>query len=169
MKFIISILTALVLTIMGLLLNWLEPDFHQPIYRSEKVKVIDGDTIILGKRKIRLQGIDAPEMKQTCQRIEGNTIKYIQCGILAAEALAKFINNKNVKCTNEGKDKYKRTLSYCFVEGSNINRLMVRQEYALAYTRYDNSFMVDELIARLYKRGLWQTIFEEPWQWRKHK
>ena len=32
-----------------------------------KPGVVDGDTIHIGKTKIRLHGIDAPEMKQTCR------------------------------------------------------------------------------------------------------
>ena len=31
-----------------------------------KAKVIDGDTIHIGKNKIRLHGIDAPEINQNC-------------------------------------------------------------------------------------------------------
>jgi endonuclease YncB( thermonuclease family) len=29
--------------------------------------VRDGDTLVIGKQKIRLQGIDAPELYQTCE------------------------------------------------------------------------------------------------------
>ena len=32
-------------------------------------KVIDGDTILINKKKIRLFGIDAPERDQKCQKI----------------------------------------------------------------------------------------------------
>ena len=32
----------------------------------EKVIVTDGDSLKIGKEKIRLSGIDAPEMKQIC-------------------------------------------------------------------------------------------------------
>ena len=36
-----------------------------------KSRVIDGDTIWIGDTKIRLHGIDAPEMKQTCRISKG--------------------------------------------------------------------------------------------------
>ena len=36
---------------------------------SGKAKVIDGDTIKINKKKIRLFGIDAPENKQVCKKI----------------------------------------------------------------------------------------------------
>ena len=35
---------------------------------ASHVTVVDGDTIKLGDIKIRFSGIDAPEMKQLCQR-----------------------------------------------------------------------------------------------------
>ena len=33
---------------------------------SDNIRVIDGDTIVLDGKKVRLKGIDAPEMKQEC-------------------------------------------------------------------------------------------------------
>ena len=39
-----------------------------------KPRVVDGDTIHIGKTKIRLHGIDAPEMKQECYRVEAPLI-----------------------------------------------------------------------------------------------
>jgi endonuclease YncB( thermonuclease family) len=36
-----------------------------------EVRVIDGDTLVVNEEKIRLYGIDVPEMKQVCYR-EGN-------------------------------------------------------------------------------------------------
>ena len=36
-----------------------------------KSRVIDGDTIWIGDTKIRLHGIDAPEMKQICRTSKG--------------------------------------------------------------------------------------------------
>ena len=46
---------------------------------TKKVQVIDGDTIHIGTIKYRFFGIDAPEIKQICEKDN----KKIQCGILA--------------------------------------------------------------------------------------
>ena len=43
--------------------------FLQPA--RAQVKVIDGDSIFIGKREIRLSGIDAPEYKQSCYNAAG--------------------------------------------------------------------------------------------------
>ena len=47
--------------------------FAGQLHSGEKViygfaKVIDGDSIKIGKESIRLQGIDAPEVKQVCKK-----------------------------------------------------------------------------------------------------
>lgn len=46
---------------------------------TKKVKVIDGDTIHIGTIKYRFFGIDAPEIKQICEK----DYKKVECGILA--------------------------------------------------------------------------------------
>ena len=33
---------------------------------ADNLKIVDGDTIRINKKKIRLYGIDAPELKKTC-------------------------------------------------------------------------------------------------------
>ena len=58
--------------------------FLQPA--QAQVKVIDGDSIFIGKREIRLSGIDAPEYKQPCYNAAG---KAYPCGELAFRALKK--------------------------------------------------------------------------------
>ena len=44
---------------------------------------------------------------------------------------------------------------------------MVREGYAFAYSEYDRTFVLDELIARIRKDGLWNSEFENPSDWRK--
>ena len=58
--------------------------FIAPSYSEEKfisgesrgVKVIDGDTIKINGEKVRLHGIDAPEMEQICQNENNNSYDY---------------------------------------------------------------------------------------------
>ena len=81
-----------------------------------EVRVIDGDTIILDNKKVRLFGIDAPEKAQLCQDSDGNNYK---CGIVASEKLNELIfssTNKTVNCENIDKDQYGRLISNCWVD-----------------------------------------------------
>ena len=79
---------------------------------SKNVLVIDGDTIILNKKKIRFSGIDAPESffrgkKQTC-KLE---TQKIFCGEISKKKLQGYTKNYNISCKVEGIDRYNRILS----------------------------------------------------------
>jgi endonuclease YncB( thermonuclease family) len=157
------------LVIFGLLIYQIYGcDLHDRPYVNDNVRVVDGDTLVLDNElRIRLQGIDAPETKQQCADLFDGEKKYFLCGEVASMRLTRIIGRNKVECTNEGKDKYKRQLSYCYVNGENINRRMVREGYAFAYSEYDRTFVLDELIARIRKDGLWNSEFEKPSDWRK--
>ncbi|MED6343550.1 MAG: thermonuclease family protein, partial [Pseudomonadota bacterium] len=86
------------------------------IYIKGKATVVDGDTITIDNTKIRFSGIDAPEsyyygLTQYCERPNG---KIWACGKKATAALKKLIGKHEVECTDEGEDKYGRTLSICY-------------------------------------------------------
>ena len=126
--------------------------------------VTDGDTIKISNNKIRLHGIDAPEKNQKCIK---NTKKY-NCGIVATEMLTKKINKHIVKClTQKNKDRYNRFIGICFVEQKDLNKWMVRNGYAIAYTRYSKDYILDEIFAKTNKLGLWSGTFLKPEKWRK--
>ena len=96
-------------------------DLNERPYVSYNVRVVDGDTLVLdSKLRIRLQGMDAPETKQQCIDIINGDKEYFECGKVATMRLAQIIGQNKVECTNEGRDKYKRQLSYCYVNGENI-------------------------------------------------
>ena len=140
---------------------------------SGMAKVIDGDTIMVNKNKIRFYGIDAPEIKQTCIR---NYLqlsffsfhKKYQCGEISKKKLKKLIKNKNIKCYVEGKDIYKRKIAECYRGKININSWMVRNGFAVVYTKYSNKYLTEETLAKQEKLGIWQGKFEKPWDWRKN-
>ncbi len=71
-------------------------------------RVIDGDTIEIAGERIRLHGIDAPEMKQTCtDRKE----KDLLCGVLAKQALEMLVRGQDVTCKGDTRDRYKRLIA----------------------------------------------------------
>ena len=126
--------------------------------------VIDGDTIKILNKRIRLHGIDAPEKKQKCIK----SIKEYNCGIVATEALIKKINKNKVDCLLQtNKDRYNRFIGVCFVGQIDINRWMVKNGYAVAYSRYSKDYILDEKFAKINKLGLWSGTFLRPEKWRK--
>ena len=132
--------------------------------KSQTIKIVDGDTIHLNGEKIRFTGIDTPELKQTCLK-EG--VKD-PCGVIAKQILINKIGNNNVECISEGKDQYKRTLAECFVNNESLSSYLVRSGYAFAYRGYSKKFIPDEDYARINKIGMWNMIFDFPWDFRKN-
>ena len=130
----------------------------------EDYRIIDGDTIVLNGEKIRLRGMDAPEMKQSCRNSDW---KKIQCGEIAKGKLIEMIGDNKVICDIKGKDRYKRKLGYCYVGTLNLNQEMVKRGYAVSYSKYDTNFVADERVAREKKLGFWAGKFENPEKWRR--
>jgi endonuclease YncB( thermonuclease family) len=85
---------------------------------TDLARVVDGDTIHINQTKIRLHGIDAPEMKQTCRTSKG---KEQLCGVLAKQNLERLVKGQDVTCKGDKRDRYKRLIAVCYVGPFNIN------------------------------------------------
>ncbi len=140
--------------------------FSKVLNASSSLKIIDGDTIILNSEKIRFYGIDTPEIKQTCTDNYGH--EYL-CGIKAKLELEKIIGSRKVSCIKKTKDRYKRSISICYVDENDINSLMVKRGWALAYRKYSKKYVKDEAMAKLNNAGMWSGKFIAPWKWRRMK
>lgn len=123
------------------------------------VRVIDGDSLMLGGTNVRLQGIDAPELAQSCTR---NDMTF-PCGQQALAELSKLINGHVVSCESLGQDRYGRTLARCKAGAKELNSAMVETGWAVAYGSYD----AQEREARKASRGIWQGEFTTPQEWRR--
>ena len=138
-------------------------------------KVVDGDTIHINNYKFRLEGIDAPEMRQQCKKesfkisffIGFTFYKDYSCGKVSKEKLITKIDTTEIKCISSSKDRYKRYIGTCFKGKTNLNQWMVRNGFAIAYRRYSKKYVPDEVFAKENKLGLWQGKFMEPEKWRK--
>jgi endonuclease YncB( thermonuclease family) len=137
-------------------------------------RVVDGDTIKINSKKIRLYGIDAPEKKQKCKKTY-LTISFISftkdymCGEISTQKLIKKINKQKLNCKILDVDRYKRLIAECFKKNININSWMVSNGYAVAYRKYSKKYVSDEINAKNNKLGIWQGKFEMPWDYRRKK
>ena len=132
-------------------------------------KVIDADTVVLKTNqgvnyKVRLLGIDAPEIKQIY-------------GKEATKYLTNIVLGKTLIVKGSKKDKYKRLLGKLVLDGNDINLNLVKNGRAWHYKRYKISqdksdqllYSDAEKYAKLNKLGLWsKTTPIPPWQWRKN-
>ncbi len=130
-----------------------------------RASVVDGDTIEIHGTRIRLEGIDAPESRQTCaDKASGEVIR---CGQKAAFFLADMLAEHTVACTEDGKDRYGRSLAHCDVQGQDVGAALIRAGWALAFVRYSREYLPQEAEARAAGAGMWATEFVAPWDWRK--
>jgi len=131
---------------------------------SKHTRVIDGDTMIVSGKIVRLSGIDAFEIYQTCTS-NGNEYN---CGREARDKLSGLVSN-GVKCSPQGTDKYGRTLAVChsLLDGTDINAEMVRSGLAMAYRHYSTDYVPLEAEAMIHRRGGWSGMFQQPYDWRK--
>ena len=128
-------------------------------------KVTDGDSLRAGDLRIRLHGIDAPEMKQECQDSKGLSYK---CGLASRAHLIDLIQPPaEIRCQTLTKDRYGRLVMRCYKAGIDINAAMVRAGWAIAYRRYAKEYIAEENQAKSLKKGLFAGKFQKPEQWRR--
>lgn len=111
------------------------------------IKIYDGDTITAltsqkEKIKIRLYGIDAPELKQPF-------------GKASKRHLIDLISNNSLNINEKGKDKYGRTLAVLYNGDQDINAQMVIDGYAWAYDKFSKDYVAFQQNAQALKKGLW--------------
>lgn len=126
-------------------------------------RIIDGDSIRIDDVEIRLHGIDAVEWNQYCRRESFDWA----CGEAATKAMKQLVGSENIRCTWTERDRYERALASCYKDGADIASLMVDSGMALAYRRYAETYVPNEENAKATKKGVWNTEFVTPWDWRR--
>lgn len=123
---------------------------------------IDGDSLRVAGEELRLEGIDAPEYRQTCRRQDGGEVP---CGRAARDALARMLVQADPRCTVGRVDRYGRGLARCMIGALDVNATMVRDGHAVAYGDYSR----EEAQARAARRGIWAHDFDRPADWRRRQ
>ncbi len=132
---------------------------------QESVIVTDGDTLKFRSYRVRLDGIDAPEMKQVCLSADG--VPY-QCGIQARDEMKDILSGKDIICRSKGVDRYGRTIARCIAGGVDVSQEMVRRGWALPYRGYaSEELFALHMEAMIEKRGMLAGEYLEPWKWRR--
>jgi endonuclease YncB( thermonuclease family) len=126
--------------------------------------VIDGDGLEIRGEKIRLFGIDAPEIDQYCQRADGTRWR---CGHYASVELDRIVAGSDVTCVVRDTDRYGRPVAACTSGEVDLGEAQVRSGWAVAYRRFTRQYDAAENAARAARRGVWQGKFDMPWAWRE--
>ena len=125
-------------------------------------RVVDGDTLWVKTSanarplKVRIQGIDAPEICQLG-------------GLQARDALMRKALGQNVAVTSGAHDDHGRSIGIVHVQGEDIGRWMVAQGHAWAYTyRHKKGPYAEEFQqAQSARRGIFISDSENPRLFRK--
>lgn len=127
-------------------------------------KIIDGDTLDIngpdGEARVRLYGIDAPEIGQ----------RYGQDAKNFLEVTAK---SEDLQIDTMTQDHYGRVVGVLYIDGRNINREMVKAGAAWVYRPFCRAEFCPEWVglesdARINRRGLWYDQSPvPPWEWRR--
>ena len=127
------------------------------------VRVVDGDTIVVSpNEKVRLIGVDTPETKHPKKAVEcfGKEATQFTRDAVEDKTIRLVLDEVNMR--SQHKDKYGRTLVYAYLDdGRMLNRELIRQGYAHAYTRFPFGHLVEfrelEKTARSQSAGLWAS------------
>jgi len=130
-----------------------------PARFSGQARASDGDSLWVGSDRIRLTGLDAPELDQICWRPDGGEWP---CGRAARDEMARLLAAGAIDCRPEGEDRFGRTLARCEVAGRDIGGAMVTAGLAIATDAYGR----EQEAARKARRGIWDGRFTAPRTWR---
>ncbi len=133
---------------------------------SGTARIVDGDSLEIADRRVRLFGVDAPELDQSCLDRGGHEYP---CGVHARAALRRLVGERPVTCLREGRDRFGRILARCrSAAGEELNTALVLAGWAVAYAGADgNAYRRIEREAQRSRVGLWIGSFTRPEQWRR--
>lgn len=84
---------------------------------SQPIYTVDGDTLRVGADRIRLRGIDAPELTEPG-------------GQAARQRLEHLLQEGPIRIVPHGQDVYGRTVADVFVNGRNVAEVLAQEGYA---------------------------------------
>jgi micrococcal nuclease len=96
--------------------------------------VTDGDTLRCGTERVRLIGIDAPELPGHCRHDRDCVRGDAQA---STRALAALVGGRQVRLERHGTDGYGRTLAFAFVGPVNLSCAQLQAGQAEYVERWD--------------------------------
>ena len=88
-----------------------------------QVHVRDADTIVVEGTAVRLNGVDAPELKT-------------RSGQDGKRWMVNYLRDKQVRCDLNGERTYDRWVGVCFADGNDIGAAVIAAGHALDCRRY---------------------------------
>jgi endonuclease YncB( thermonuclease family) len=128
-----------------------------------EAQVVEGDTITIDGQTIRLYGIDAPEIGQTCRARDG---REYDCGRASLNAVTAMLRGREATCTLFSRTPDGAAVGACEIAGHDVGAAIVTLGWAVSYRGLSNRYEYLESRARTRRTGLWSGRFDRPWVWR---
>ena len=141
-NWILITIMAAVIALLVLILLLRDAGADAPSQVIGPARVIDGDTLHIGSHRIRLFGINAPEVGSVA-------------GEEATRLMESLSANRPVTCNVMDTDRWQRLVAQCYVGGSDLGAAMVALGWAVNYDRYTSIYESYELWARTQCHGMW--------------
>jgi endonuclease YncB( thermonuclease family) len=139
---------------------------NDTIIHVGRADVRDGDSINFNDYRMRLHGIDALELAQTCQSKNG--ANQVPCGRMAKKALEDIIGGKALECHVRDIDRYDRHVVQCYQGRMDIGREMVARGWAEPYYKHGGSiYDMDYKDAKRDGRGAFQYEYQRASDYRQ--
>lgn len=91
--------------------------------QAQSVRVRDADTIVVNRTPVRLNGVDAPELRT-------------QAGKDAKRWMVNYLAGKAVTCNLNGDRTHDRYVGICYADGEDIGAAVIKAGHALDCRTY---------------------------------
>ncbi|WP_420006374.1 thermonuclease family protein [Arenibacterium sp. LLYu02] len=120
---------------------------------SASLHVQDADTIVVDGTAVRLNGVDAPELKTSA-------------GKDAKRWMVSFLRDKAINCDLNGERTYDRWVGVCFADGEDIGAAVIAAGHALDCRRYSGGRyrVLETAAARSRTSGQGTAINRQTWR-----
>lgn len=125
-----------------------------------RAEVVDGDTLRIDDERIRLLGLDAPELAQDCSDANGAPWA---CGEEARAFVISRVAHRTVSCQSRRRDTYGRALAKCDAGEGDLGAMIVAAGWAVPEFDYGG----EGASAQSAKLGIWSGSFMSPAEWRR--
>ncbi len=131
-----------------------------------QARVLTGSLIYVNGITVKLFGIAAPDLRQTCANKHGAGY---YCGRKAQAWLQDWLGDREVTCYILGDVVRNRATGACFVDNNkyDLAAVVTNAGWAVAYTANTQIYVPYEQQAADNRRGLWEGEFYKPWDWAK--
>jgi endonuclease YncB( thermonuclease family) len=128
-----------------------------------KARAYDGHTLLVDGNPVRLNGIEAPGLRQVCSTATGTSWR---CGLKAFERLAFLVGSGKVRCTVVAPAGNGAAAVCSGAQTKDIGALLVSEGLALPNRQSAGIYNSAAVSAMTARRGLWIGPFTDPAKWR---